>query len=383
MGKKYLASVAEVELFEKVDGALRLFASAHTLTDSAMSFSNSMEEVRGGQGGKLYGRFGHTSGITLQMTDIIVNMNYFKALIGAEIVNGGNISDLVDPVTVQFTDNTANLEAGDATPVAIGNLCGSGIVAWAYKSGCDGEGDIYPLTVAGKTLTAVDNIPDGTYCVRYFAEKNAGTLAQINAMFKPMELYARVRIPEFAADASAANSDGIVGHLVFNFPRYQFDGSFDLSLSMTANATIALNGTVLAVPADNCSGKEYYGEIMEIPVETTQSTSDFRVGLRGIIIDPEYLKTTDAPNVWGIYADGAKLLSNDAIANQSAQDGSFNGFKVAATGANIPLTGGKWTTAQEIQVVVCDASKNAPTGTLSSATDGVVILETATIVAGG
>ena len=86
MGKKYLASVAEVELFEKVDGALRLFASAHTLTDSAMSFSNSMEEVRGGQGGKLYGRFGHTSGITLQMTDIIVNMNYFKALIGAEIV---------------------------------------------------------------------------------------------------------------------------------------------------------------------------------------------------------------------------------------------------------------------------------------------------------
>lgn len=382
MGKKYLASVAEVELFEKVDGALRLFASAHTLTDSAMSFSNSMEEVRGGQGGKLYGRFGHTSGITLQMTDIIVNMNYFKALIGAEIVKGGNISDLVDPVTVQFADKTATLEVGDATPVAIGNLCGSGIVAWAYKSGCDGEGDIYPLTVAGKTLTAVDDIPDGTYCVRYFAEKNAGTLAQINAMFKPMELYARVRIPEFAADASAANSDGIVGHLVFNFPRYQFDGTFDLSLSMTANATIALNGTVLAVPADNCSGKEYYGEIMEIPVEATSSTSDFRVGLRGIIIDPEYLKTTDAPNVWGIYADGAKLLSNDAIANQTAKNGSFNGFKVAASGESVTLTGGKWTTAQEIQVVVCDASKDAPTGALTTATEGVVILETATITAG-
>ena len=118
---------------------------------------------------------------------------------------------------------------------------------------------------------------------------------------------------------------------------------------------------------------------MEIPVETTSSTSDFRVGLRGIIIDPEYLKTTDAPNVWGIYADGAKLLSNDAIANQAAKDGSFNGFKVASSGANITLTGGKWTTAQGIQVVVCDASKNAPTGTLTSATDGVVILETATI----
>ena len=382
MGKKYLASVAEVELFEKVDGALRLFASAHTLTDSAMSFSNSMEEVRGGQGGKLYGRFGHTSGITLQMTDIIVNMNYFKALIGAEIVNGGNLSDLVDPVSVQFTNKTATLEVGDATPVAIGNLCGSGIVAWAYKSGCDGEGDIYPLTVSGKTLTAVDNIPDGTYCVRYFAGKNAGTLAQINAMFKPMELYARVRIPEFAADASAANSDGIVGHLVFNFPRYQFDGSFDLSLSMTANATIALNGTVLAVPADNCSGKEYYGEIMEIPVETTSSTSDFRVGLRGIIIYPEYLKTTDAPNIWGIYADGAKLLDNSAIAAQKDKNGIFNGFKVATDGTDITLTGGKWTKAQGIQVVVCDPTKDAPTGVLTKETPGVKILETATIVSG-
>ena len=303
-------------------------------------------------------------------------------VIGAEIVNGGNLSDLVDPVSVQFTSKVGTLGAGDATPVAIGNLCGSGIVAWAYKSGCDGEGDIYPLTVANKTLTAVGEMPDGTYCVRYFAQKSEGTLAQINAMFKPMELYARVRIPEFAADASAANSDGIVGHLIFNFPRYQFDGSFDLSLSMTANATIALNGTVLAVPADSCSGKEYYGEIMEIPVEAKSVSADFRVGLRGIIIDPEYLKTTDAPNIWGIYADGAKLLDNAAIAAQTAKDGDFNGFKIAATGADVTLTGGKWTKDQGIQVVICDPTKNAPTGTLTSKTDGVVILETATIISG-
>ena len=169
---------------------------------------------------------------------------------------------------------------------------------------------------------------------------------------------------------------------MFNFPRYQFDGSFDLSLSMTANATIALNGTVLAVPADNCSGKEYYGEIMEIPVEAKSVSADFRVGLRGIIIDPEYLKTTDAPNIWGIYADGAKLLDNDAIAKQAAKDGDFNGFKIAETGADVTLTGGKWTTAQGIQVVICDPTKNAPTGVLTKESTGVKILETATIVSG-
>lgn len=382
MGKKYLASVAEVELFEKVDGALRLFASAHTLTDSAMSFSNSMEEVRGGQGGKLYGRFGHTSGVTLQMTDIIVNMNYFKALIGAEIGAKGNITDMVDPIEVQFTSQKGTIPAASPEPVAIGNLCGSGVVAWAYKSGCSGEGDIYPLSVNAKTLTGPTDMPDGEYCVRYFVKKTSGTLARINAMFKPMELYARVSIPEFAADASAANSDGIVGHLIFNFPRYQFDGSFDLSLSMTANATIALNGTVLAVPAGDCTGKEYYGEIMEIPVEAESTDTDFRVGLRDIIIDPEYLKTTDVPNIWGIYASGAKLLLNDKIAAQTAKDGTFNGFR-ATTGENaLPLTDGKWTTAQAIQVVVCDPTKNAPTGALTAETEGVKLLETATIVAG-
>lgn len=379
MGKKYLASVAEVELFEKVDGALRLFASAHTLTDSAMSFSNSMEEVRGGQGGKLYGRFGHNSGITLQMTDIIVNMNYFKALIGAELNSDGDITDMVDPITVTFTNHQGTIPASSPEPVEIGNLCGSGVVAWAYKSGCSGEGDIYPLSVNAKNLTGADDMEDGEYCVRYFVKKTSGTLARINAMFKPMELYARVSIPEFAADASAANADGIVGHLIFNFPRYQFDGSFDLSLSMTANATIALNGTVLAVPAGDCAGKEYYGEIMEIPVEAESSDADFRTGLRDIIIDPEYLKTTDVPNIWGIYASGAKLLLNDKIAAQTAKDGTFNGFKVANTGANVTLTNGKWTTAQGIQVVVCDPTKDAPTGVLAKGTDGVVILETATI----
>ena len=382
MGKKYLASVAEVELFEKVDGALRLFASAHTLTDSAMSFSNSMEEVRGGQGGKLYGRFGHTSGITLQMTDIIVNMNYFKALIGAELNSEGNITDMVDPISVTFSKHNATLTEDYPEPVAIGNLCGSGVVAWAYKSGCSGGGDIYPLSADVRKLTGPDDMADGEYCVRYFVKKTSGTLARINAMFKPMELYARVSIPEFAADASAANSDGVVGHLVFNFPRYQFDGSFDLSLSMTANATIALNGTVLAVSDKGCTGKEYYGEIMEIPVETKSSSADFRFGLRDIIIDPEYLKTTDAPNIWGIYADGAKLLLNDKIAAQAALDGTFNGFKVAATGADVTLTGGKWTKAQGIQVVICDPTKNAPTGVLTKESAGVKILETATIVSG-
>ena len=50
MGKKYLASVANVELFAKENGKLVHWASAKTLTDSAFGFTLSMEEVRAGQG---------------------------------------------------------------------------------------------------------------------------------------------------------------------------------------------------------------------------------------------------------------------------------------------------------------------------------------------
>ena len=39
MGKRFLASVANVELFEKKNGILTHFASAKTLTDSAFGFT--------------------------------------------------------------------------------------------------------------------------------------------------------------------------------------------------------------------------------------------------------------------------------------------------------------------------------------------------------
>ena len=45
MGKKYLASVANVELFAKENGNLVHWASAKTLTDSAFGFTLSMEET--------------------------------------------------------------------------------------------------------------------------------------------------------------------------------------------------------------------------------------------------------------------------------------------------------------------------------------------------
>lgn len=69
--KFFLASVGNAEGFRKVNGELQHILSAKTLTDSSLSFSVSMEDVRAGQGAKLYGRFAHTSGMTISLTDAI------------------------------------------------------------------------------------------------------------------------------------------------------------------------------------------------------------------------------------------------------------------------------------------------------------------------
>lgn len=330
MAKKFLASVAEVQLFVKEDSKMNLFATANTLTDTALSFTNTMEEVRGGQGGKLYGRFGHTTGITLQMTDIMMDLNYFKALIGAEIEeNSGSVNDMHMLSNIAFVGGKANLPTGEPAPVAVSALCGADkIVAWANKAGCGKDNSkYYALEYENGEFDGGVDMEDGAYCVKYFAVVNEGTYAKINAKFQPMELFARLSIPEFAADAGAATSEGIVGHLIFNFPRYQFDGNFDLSLAMTSNATISLNGTVLATPAGDCEGNDYYGEIMEIPTSASADLSK----IKDIIVDTDHTHPGEVPQVWGVYTTSAKLLPMTMLTFTAATEGDPN-----------PIANGKW-----------------------------------------
>ena len=53
--KFFLASVGNAEGYAKEDGVLKRVLSARTLTESTLGFTSSMEEVRAGQGAKLYG----------------------------------------------------------------------------------------------------------------------------------------------------------------------------------------------------------------------------------------------------------------------------------------------------------------------------------------
>lgn len=337
MGKRFLASVANVELFEKKNGVLTHFASAKTLTDSAFGFTLSMEEVRAGQGGKLYGRFAHTSGMTFTMTDAMFDIDYIRALIGAEKSIGGSVlytEELAGGAPAKLTK----------TPVAMGSLCGmDGKIAWGHVADCEGEGDDEAFEINEQNQIDLTNYTGKNVCVTYFVQDPSATLMKIKAKFIPAELVAIATVQEFAGDASAPESGKPAGELVIKIPRFQLDGQFDLTLNMTSAASIALNGTALAVSSGDCGGEDYYAEIVE-----KAEGADWRTNLKDIVIDPEHIKAGEAPVVFGISKNGSIfLIPNENIEKQETTAGEKNGFTNYA--------GGKWTAADTATVTIYKA----------------------------
>lgn len=305
MGKRFLASVANVELFEKNDGKLIHFASAKTLTDSAFGFTLSMEEVRAGQGGKLYGRFAHTSGMTFTMTDAMFDINYIRALIGAEEGEGEKAVLHKQTVTA-----AASVDL-DAIPVNLSSLCGmKEKIAWAHVADCNGEGEEVVVEISDDNKVNLSQFvktnETTTVCLSYFVNDPSATLMKIKAKFIPAELVAIATVQEFAGDASTPESGKPAGELIIKIPRFQLDGQFDLTLNMTSAASIALNGTALAVSGGNCDGDDYYAEI----VERVEGAKWYN-GLKQIVVDEEYLKVGQIPMVYGLYKNGSMSLLNN------------------------------------------------------------------------
>ena len=91
----FLAGVANVDLFVGDE----LFATAKTLTDSTFSFDVSLEDIRGGQGAKLYGKYAHSSTMDITLTDVMFRLEFIAKNIGSDIAIGGSALT-VEEVTV-------------------------------------------------------------------------------------------------------------------------------------------------------------------------------------------------------------------------------------------------------------------------------------------
>lgn len=314
MGQYFLASVGVAEAFSKVNGVRQHFFSAKTLTDSSINISVSAEEVRGGPGAQLLGQFFHTSTFGLTMTDAIFKLEYIAAQVGSVIEQGGY--GLVDK-TAAKEPAAGQLTLGTDGSVTIADPLydfeGAGALVW-YN--LPGQSD-YTAAVVDENRTFVIPHAEGTladaYCVHYYADKAEARKLVVSSEFIPAEFEVLLTTRLFAGDASAPETGKPVGSVTVRIPRFQLNGTLDLSMEMASAATISLEGTALAYD-DSCDGAKY-AEIVEFV-----STSIY-AGYTALAADADTLAVGDVPMV---YAVGAKkvpmLISNDELTFTPALD---------------------------------------------------------------
>lgn len=333
MAKRFLASVGKGILFAKEGGDLKMVAHVDTLTESTLGITSTQEEVRAGQGAKLYGRFNHDAGLTVTLTDAMFDMNYIAWQVGAELQRGG---------IVMYTE-TLRAVAGKVTLgkeiQKVGESCGfDQFVAWYRPAGC-GASDEYS-SYASKTsfteLTVGGAEDTGEYCVSYFTKDNTASTILVNANFVPAELVLVLTTKLFAGDASNPETGKPVGEITIKIPRFSLDGAFDLSMAMSSAATMSLNGTALAIDDGSCDGEGIYAEIVEVVAGAHWYDGLTRIATEyGDVAGVSELAVNTEINVYGIYKNAMPSLIDPAYLT----------FTTGGTGTGVVDATGKVTTA--------------------------------------
>lgn len=315
--RKFLASVGNAKLLGKVNGELQHIADVRTLTESTLSFSNTQEEIRAGEGAQLMGRFSHDSGMTVTLTDAMFDLNYIALQVGAAI-EGNQTAFYSEEFTIA-AEGTEQVLGKTAQP--IGNACGlDKIFCWIREKGCGADVAWKGVEVLEGNKINVADYKGKSICVEYFINKPEARGLSVKANFIPAELILILTTKLFAGDANAPETGKPVGSITVKVPRFSLDGTFDLSMAMSAAATMSLAGTALAVDDGSCDGAGIYAEIVEVETNSTAAT-----GLKDIIVDEDSLVVGKEPVVYGLYNDGhiSVIDAGDYTVKPALNDGKF------------------------------------------------------------
>lgn len=250
--RKFLAGVGDAILLK----GQNIIGFAKTLTKSTFSFSISNEEVRGGKGNALLGKYFHDSGLTVQLTDATFKLEYIAANLGVDLTQGG-----LSVMNVEAT--IAN--AGSVVLTQIPTAVAGSMIGW-YKKPSEDEWNIGVISAQGAVYSmAIPNSVIGEkYCVMYFYQNVNAQSIIIPTNYVPDELHVIILNDLYNADIATTNSATKIGRLITDIPRLQLDGSNELNLTATSAATISLSGSALAVDSTtSCETESYYGTMTE------------------------------------------------------------------------------------------------------------------------
>lgn len=299
MARLIMAGVATVDMF---DGD-KLFGSATTLTESSLNIGISAEDIRGGEGAGMLGRYFHTSTFELTLTDALFNLDYIAASVGANVDTG---ADVMANEEHEVTGTTITLNK-----LAVPFCADGDINAW-FKSPAADEWTLAP--VSGTDTHTITVPAAGKYCVKYFYKNDAASKIRIKSDYVPKTLRLVLKENLYAAGETNSNTTK-VGYILINIPRFQLDGSQELSMSMTGASTTSLKG--MALISDGCSagcdGAGYYADMIQV-LEGAQWFD----GIMGIAVDGGKLKgesvSFEDDRIYAIYKNKTpKLITEDML----------------------------------------------------------------------
>lgn len=340
----FIAGVGNATLF---DGE-RLVASANTLIDSGITIGLSFEDIRAGQGNKLYGRYAHTSTFDLKLTDAMFNLEYLAMNTGSDISLGGDV--MVDE---ELTSTAKKIKLSQ-TAVAIS---GSKVYAYAKKSGTDNVYDKYAVSETNEIEVPVD----GTYCIRYMYTNDLASRMIINANFIPKTLTLILEANLYSGGSCDIETSTLAGKVTIKVPRFMLNGSQELSLTASGVANTSIEGTALASGCAGCSGDGVYAEIIQVMANRTAEN-----GFTGIVVEDAVREASKGDklelNVYACPVDAAPIkLNNDQ-------------FTVAAAGTGYTYANGIVTIAEDATgTVTVEVTAKAPLDSLPTASLNVTI----------
>ena len=251
MSKQFLAGVATVDMMV----GNQIIGTANTLLDSSLTIGSTAEDVRGGSGAKLLGKYFHTSTFDVNLTDVVFKLEYLAFQTGSAIQQIANI----------FTSEQVTLAAGGAgtitgTPVAYQNY---GTIGWVTQPGSD---TYTTVTFSGQSFTVPGAQEGDIYCVKYISTSNASRSITISSSFIPSEITLVMTANLYRAGGRGeadVNSSSKVGTIQVLVPRFLFNGSQEISMTSTGVANSPIAGSALDNPSADCSEGGYYAIITE------------------------------------------------------------------------------------------------------------------------
>lgn len=225
---------------------------AKTLTESTFDFAITAEDIRGGKGNGLLGRYFHDSTLTATLTDAMFDLNYIALSLGVNVESGG-LSVKEEELTVG-ADNTVTTTE---TPVAFDGT----MIGW-YKKPSDEDWTVG--TISGAKMTITGGTQGAAYCVKYFYQNANAKSITIKSQYVPATLHVVIMTDLYSGKVGTQTDATRYGRLIVDIPQFQLDGSQNLSLTATSAATVSLSGQALAVlDGGTCEEDPYYGTMTE------------------------------------------------------------------------------------------------------------------------